>query len=223
MRAQGDVAEVEHVAVLHVAVGGDDAGARAGLVGPLEHGLLPFGAGGAPNLLAGLRHGVDRQILPVGAHKSIVAQPVIAVIVRIEHRDHRLVAHLGQLPDDHLADLHRGTRVEDDQAFGGFHRRDIAHHALIALGGKAIGGVDHIDMVGNLGERHIGHLGAANEVHRVGGEGGKVRRGSASGGQPGRAEAPAHQAAALGAEAGECGRKKVMATYTFGYKCLLSS
>ena len=157
-------ADVEHLTVFHRAVRREDLGAQRGLVGPALHQAAPEVAFSARDLLLGEGQGIDGEVLAIGFDKGVVAQPVVAVVVAVEDRDHGQGCHGFDHAKGHLANLPRATAVEHHHAFGRDHKHDVGHHALVGLGGETFFGKDHPGVFRQALGLDVGHGRAFDEV-----------------------------------------------------------
>ena len=145
MHFQLHVSVVEHLAMFHHLVGCHHAGAQGGLVGPAFHETAPEVALVASDLFARVPERMDGQVFAESLGEGVVAQPVVAVVVAVEDRDHRLGRHRPDHADGHLSDLQRSPAVEHDNTFLGDHEEDAGHQALVLLRGEPVLGIDHPD------------------------------------------------------------------------------
>ena len=164
VHAKCHIADLNHLAMLHGRVGQHHLGAQGGLVGPALHQAAPQIALGAFELFDGGGQGVNGQLLSEGFDKGMVAQPMIAVVMAVEYRNHRLVGDLADHANRHLADLQGSARIEHHHARRSHHKNHVGHHAAVFWGGKTIGRENHPDMRRQLPSRDIDHSRAFNEV-----------------------------------------------------------
>ncbi len=165
------IAIVEHLAMFDHLVGRHHLGAQRRLVGPALHQAAPEIAFIACDLVACVGQRMDGQVLAIGVGEGLVAQPVVAVVVAVEDRDHRLGRHGLDHADRHLADLYRSAGVQHHHALLGDGEDDAGHQPLVFLRRKALFGIDHPDVRRQLLGFHIGHRRPLDElVHLLGKE-----------------------------------------------------
>ena len=143
VHAQRGVAKLQGLARLDGLAGRHHPGTGRGLVRPALHQTAPEMAFGTLDLLDGVRQSEDGQCVAIRLDERMVAQPVVAMVVTVEHSHHRQAADLADHADRHLADLKRGTGVQHHHTRRGHHEHDIGHHAAVLGRGKSVRGVDH--------------------------------------------------------------------------------
>jgi hypothetical protein len=87
----------------------------------------------------------------------MITQPVITVVVAVEHGHHRLRREASDHPDGHLADLQRATGVHHHHTTGADGEDDIGHEAAIFRSGESIGGLNHPHARRQLHGRQVRH------------------------------------------------------------------
>ena len=164
---QAHIAKLQHLAVVHRLVGRHHLGAQRGLVGPALHQTAPQIALGALDFFAGARQSVNRQLRPVVRRKRVVAQPVVAVVVAVKHRNHRQRRDPADHADGHLANLQRAARVNYHHASRRHHKQHVGHHSLVLRSRKTILRKHHPDMGRELARRNVPHRRAFNKVTQL--------------------------------------------------------
>ena len=80
---------------------------------------------------------------------------MVAVVVAVEYRHHRFVGHLADHAYRHLANLQRGTRVNNNHPGRSHYKNHVGHHAAVGWRGKTIGRENHPDMRRQLFRRDV--------------------------------------------------------------------
>ena len=158
------VANGDHLPRRDAAVGRHDLRACGGLVGPALQQGAPGIALDTLDGFYGFGQGVNGQFRPLRQGKRMVAQPMVAMKVAVEHRHHRQGGDAADHPQSHLANLQRAARIQNHHPGRGDDKADVGHHAPVFGGGKAIGRVNHPHPGRDALRCDVGHRCAGDEV-----------------------------------------------------------
>src|SRR5512139_1160443 len=162
MDAEGLAADPERLAI-----GGlDRRDLRAGAVGiaagVVRHQLDPERGGAVLGLPDHVGVGDDGGARP-GFQYRLVAEPVVAVHVGVEHMGDRFVGRLAQLRHDHAAGLHAGTGIDHDDAVVRDDPGRVVHEAPVLPRRYALRAVDDVsagtDLLGGVGTDDVARTG----------------------------------------------------------------
>lgn len=85
------------------------------------------------DLLRGSGQRLDGQLFAISLRKRVIAQPMVSVVVAVEHRNHWLGDDFLDHANGHLIDLQGATRIRHHHASAGDHK---AHVGLFSGEGK---------------------------------------------------------------------------------------
>ena len=109
--------------------------------------VLAVGRGFGFHFRVGINHS-----LGVGRLDGLITEPVVAVNVGIEHRDHRVFSDLGDFLQHQFANLHARTGIYHHHALLRQHETGVVHETPVDLVWQLIRAMEDIDPFGELGE-----------------------------------------------------------------------